>query len=163
MRTPSSVIGKWLVSLLSVCLVAVALAGGTTSETAAAQSKKLPAHTVKSWGKVGGHARAGLRVKAAGFKWGPGAKKVKGEKVTYKWFIDGKKVKTGHAYRLPKSSKGKRLTLRVVVTAKGYNKRTKSFNRKVGRKTSGPTSCPPGYTLVVDSFGNSRCWNNVQQ
>lgn len=102
--------------------------------------KPFPAAIVKHWGKIKGKVKAHKKVKAVGFKWGPGAKKVTGERVKYQWYINGKLVKTGKAYKIPKyvklkghkvKTKGKKLTLKVSVYKKGYKTKVKNINRRI--------------------------------
>lgn len=80
--------------------------------------------------KVKGVPRAGrvLSVKVKGWKPKPSKKSVK---VRYQWFKNGKKIKGAKkaTYRVRGKDRGKKITVRVTVKAKGYDKASRTSKK----------------------------------
>jgi hypothetical protein len=79
--------------------------------------------------KVSGKAKVGVTVKAVSSAW------VTGAKISYQWLLDGKAIKaaTKASYKLAKTAKGHKLSVRVTQTANGYAMTVKtSVALKVG-------------------------------
>ena len=72
--------------------------------------------------KISGKAKVGATVKAVSTAW------VAGAKISYQWLFDGKAIKaaTKSSYKLAKTAKGHKLSVRVTQTANGYLKTAKT-------------------------------------
>jgi len=102
--------------------------------------------------KIKGKAVAGSRLTVTTGKWGPG-------KVTLKiqWLRNGKAIKkaTKKNYTLVGADVGKKVSVKVTGSKKGFAKRSKtskavSVKPKAGAPTSPPTKLPPAVVWFPD-------------
>jgi hypothetical protein len=114
-KLPASAKGK------VVSVKVTAAKAGYTSVSKTVKTVKVAAgvFTKPSTPKITGKAKVGTTLKAGLGTWSP-----KPSSYKYQWYLNGKKVKgaTSSKFKLPKSAKGKRVTVRVAASKSGFKK-----------------------------------------
>ena len=90
-------------------------------------AKATPSNWVKKWSAKRGAAKVGKKVTVSRTVLSTAGKKARAA-VKYSWYLNGKKVSSKVAVKLPKNAKGKTLTAKISVAKKGYTARTKTVN-----------------------------------
>lgn len=84
----------------------------------------IPKKWIKSYGKKHGKAKAGKKVSVAGAK----AKSKKYRlKVSYSWALNGKVVGHRKGYKIPRTAKHQKLTVKVTFARSGYKPKSKTI------------------------------------
>jgi len=91
---------------------------------------KMPKKWIKSFGHVKGAVKHGKKVKVVGAKQ---KSKRTHLKISYTWMLAGHAVHQGKSYKLPKSAKHEKLTVKVSFSRAGYQTRSKTL--KAGKVT----------------------------